>query len=143
MPYRDSKLTMLLMESLGGASRSLMVACVSPSPLYYEETLSTLQYASLMRQVQVRPTLRLGQNEASLLSLRKEIKDLRTDNKVLRSVLVRDNMPGEGFIVQEYRKRIQQLRNEVCALREDSEAEEKQNVFIYIEAENRRLTQLL
>ena len=46
IPYRDSKLTMLLMDSLGGASKALMIACVSPSEVYMEETISTLNYAT-------------------------------------------------------------------------------------------------
>ena len=46
IPYRDSKLTMLLMDSLGGSSKALMIACVSPSEKYVEETISTLNYAT-------------------------------------------------------------------------------------------------
>lgn len=46
IPYRDSKLTMLLMDSLGGNSKALMISCVGPSAVYYEETLSTMNYAS-------------------------------------------------------------------------------------------------
>jgi hypothetical protein len=45
IPYRDSKLTSLLKQSLGGNSYSLMVACLSPSDLFVEENLSTLNYA--------------------------------------------------------------------------------------------------
>ena len=46
MPYRESKLTCLLKQSLGGNSYTLMVACLSPSDRYFEENLSTLNYAS-------------------------------------------------------------------------------------------------
>ena len=45
VPYRDSKLTKLLMDSLGGSSKALMFACCSPSDQYLEETLNTLSYA--------------------------------------------------------------------------------------------------
>ena len=46
IPYRDSKLTKLLMDSLGGSSLALMIATCSPSPVHVEETLSTLYYAT-------------------------------------------------------------------------------------------------
>jgi hypothetical protein len=46
VPYRDSKLTSLLKNSLGGNSMTLMIACLAPVDLFYEENLSTLEYAS-------------------------------------------------------------------------------------------------
>jgi hypothetical protein len=46
VPYRDSKLTSLLKQSLGGNSFCLMIACISPADKFYEESLSTLNYAS-------------------------------------------------------------------------------------------------
>ena len=46
VPYRDSKLTSLLKQSLGGNSYCLMVACISPSDKFYEESVSTLNYAT-------------------------------------------------------------------------------------------------
>ena len=46
VPYRDSKLTRLLQDSLGGNTRTLMVACLSPADNNYEESLSTLRYAN-------------------------------------------------------------------------------------------------
>jgi hypothetical protein len=55
-PYRDSKLTKLLMESLGGNSLTLMVACVSPSSSSIGESVSTLWYASRAQRIQNRPT---------------------------------------------------------------------------------------
>lgn len=45
IPYRDSKLTRLLQDSLGGNTKTLMVACISPAEYNYDETLSTLRYA--------------------------------------------------------------------------------------------------
>ncbi|KAG5505164.1 hypothetical protein JIQ42_04352 [Leishmania sp. Namibia] len=50
-PFRDSKLTFILKDSLGGNSKTFMIATVSPSALNYEETLSTLRYASRARDI--------------------------------------------------------------------------------------------
>lgn len=57
IPYRDSKLTMLLMDSLGGTSKALMIACVSPSSEYAEETLSTLNYACRAMNIKNKPVI--------------------------------------------------------------------------------------
>ena len=45
VPYRDSKLTRLLQDSLGGNTKTVMIAALSPADYNYEETLSTLRYA--------------------------------------------------------------------------------------------------
>lgn len=52
VPYRDSKLTRLLQDSLGGNSKTLMIACVSPADIDFEETTNTLRYASRARSIQ-------------------------------------------------------------------------------------------
>jgi kinesin family protein 18/19 len=52
VPYRDSKLTRLLKDSLGGNTRTAMIACLSPSPLAQEETLNTLKYATRARKIE-------------------------------------------------------------------------------------------
>ncbi len=45
IPFRDSKLTRLLKDSLGGNTKIIMIACISPSPFTLEETITTLNYA--------------------------------------------------------------------------------------------------
>lgn len=55
IPYRDSKLTKLLMDSLGGNSLALMIACCSPSAQHVEETLSTLSYATRAKNIRNKP----------------------------------------------------------------------------------------
>ena len=57
VPYRDSKLTKLLMDSLGGSALALMVACCSPAASALEETLSTLSYATRAKNIRNRPVL--------------------------------------------------------------------------------------
>lgn len=55
MPYRDSKLTCLLRQSLGGNSFCIMVACLNPCDLHIEENLSTLNYASKATHISNKP----------------------------------------------------------------------------------------
>lgn len=57
IPYRDSKLTMLLMDSLGGTSKAIMIACVTPASLYADETMSTLNYAARTMNIKNRPVI--------------------------------------------------------------------------------------
>ena len=57
IPFRDSKLTMLLQDSLGGTSRALMIACVSPSEAYGDETISTLNYATRTMNIKNKPVI--------------------------------------------------------------------------------------
>lgn len=59
IPYRDSKLTMLLMDSLGGSSKALMIACVSPSNVYFDETFSTLKYAARTMNIKNKPIVQV------------------------------------------------------------------------------------
>ena len=62
IPYRDSKLTRLLQDSLGGNSRTSMIACVSPAEYNFDETLSTLNYASRARKIQNKPKVNRDPN---------------------------------------------------------------------------------
>ena len=66
IPYRDSKLTRLLQDSLGGNAKTAVIATVSPSPLNYEETLSTLRYASRAKYVTNTPVINLDPKDALL-----------------------------------------------------------------------------
>lgn len=53
MPYRDSKLTRLLKDSIGGNCRTVMIAAVSPSGLTYEDTYNTLKYANRAKEIKL------------------------------------------------------------------------------------------
>lgn len=55
IPYRDSKLTRLLQDSLGGNTKTIMIAAVSPANYNYDETLSTLRYASRAKFIKNKP----------------------------------------------------------------------------------------
>ena len=53
MPYRDSKLTRLLKDSIGGNCRTVMIAAISPSSLTYEDTYNTLKYADRAKEIKL------------------------------------------------------------------------------------------
>lgn len=57
IPYRDSKLTRLLQDSLGGNTRTVMIASVGPAACNHEETLSTLRYANRAKNIQNKPRI--------------------------------------------------------------------------------------
>lgn len=66
VPYRDSKLTRLLQDSLGGNTKTIMIANVSPCNANYEETLSTLRYASRAKYIQNAPIVNEDPKDALL-----------------------------------------------------------------------------
>ena len=57
VPYRDSKLTRILQDSLGGNAKTYMIACISPAEINFEETLNTLKYASRARHIKNKPVI--------------------------------------------------------------------------------------
>ena len=75
--YRDSKLTRLLQDSLGGNSVTLMIACVSPADYNIEETLSTLRYADRAKKIKNKPVKNQDSHEAEIKRLKDVIQDLR------------------------------------------------------------------
>ena len=87
IPYRDSKLTKLLMDSLGGSSLALMIACCSPAAKYIEETMTTLQYATRAKSITNQPVLKVDAEQQLVASLRHEIDVLRQENAYLRKQL--------------------------------------------------------
>lgn len=79
IPYRDSKLTRLLQDSLGGNSQTLMIACISPSDRDFMETLNTLKYANRARNIKNRVQINQDQSSRTISSLRREIAALQLE----------------------------------------------------------------
>ncbi|NXF80256.1 KIF4 protein, partial [Sclerurus mexicanus] len=77
VPYRDSKLTRLLQDSLGGNSHTLMIACVSPADSNLEETLNTLRYADRARKIKNKPIVNVDPQAAELHQLKQQIQELQ------------------------------------------------------------------
>ncbi|XP_056102270.1 kinesin-like protein KIF1A isoform X24 [Rhinichthys klamathensis goyatoka] len=77
IPYRDSVLTWLLRENLGGNSRTAMVAALSPADINYDETLSTLRYADRAKQIRCNAVINEDPNNRLVRELKEEVGRLK------------------------------------------------------------------
>ena len=77
IPYRDSKLTRLLQDSLGGNTKTVMIANCSPADYNFDETLSTLRYASRAKFIKNKPIINEDPKDALLKEYANEIKNLK------------------------------------------------------------------
>ncbi|XP_043919081.1 kinesin-like protein KIF1B [Protopterus annectens] len=114
IPYRDSVLTWLLRENLGGNSRTAMVAALSPADINYDETLSTLRYADRAKQIKCNAVINEDPNAKLVRELKEEVSRLK---ELLRAQGLGDiididslgeDYPGSGI---KYLKDIQNNKN--------------------------------
>lgn len=77
IPYRDSVLTWLLKDSLGGNSKTAMIAAISPADVQYEETLSTLRYADQAKKIKNKAVINEDPNAKLVRELKEELEMLR------------------------------------------------------------------
>lgn len=101
VPYRDSKLTRLLQDSLGGNSRTVMIACVSPSSDNYNETVNTLKYANRARNIRNNAQINEASGDSAnaafeIMQLKKQVAALKTEILQLRGLGVRRHNVGGG-----------------------------------------------
>ena len=95
VPYRDSKLTRLLQDSLGGNSRTVMVACISPADANLDETLNTLKYANRARNIVNTPIVTFDENSPDA-ALR--VAKLRRALAAARSEIAHLKLKGAGAL---------------------------------------------
>eukprot|EP01034_Spumella_vulgaris_P021570 gene21570-27608_t len=77
IPYRDSKLTRLLQDSLGGNTKTMMIAAISPADYNYDETMSTLRYANRAKNIKNKPKINEDPKDAVIREYKDEIEKLR------------------------------------------------------------------
>ena len=77
IPYRDSKLTRMLQDSLGGNTKTVMIANVGPSEYNYDETINTLRYASRAKNIKNKPRINEDPKDALLREYQEEITKLK------------------------------------------------------------------
>ena len=113
VPYKDSKLTRLLADSLGGNTKTVMFANISPASYNYDETLGTLRYASRAKLIKNAPVVNEDPKDALLRKYEEEIKALKEKlanggniNDVLEEVSEESDEPDDNEEVKEENKEI-------------------------------------
>lgn len=119
IPYRDSVLTWLLRESLGGNSKTVMIAALSPANINYEETLSTLRYADRMKQIVNKAKVNEDPNAALIRELRAQIMALKKQLAAGGG----GGAAGDDSAVRELQEKL--IKNKLEQERERREWEEK------------------
>ncbi|CAN7945420.1 unnamed protein product, partial [Ixodes pacificus] len=107
IPYRDSVLTWLLRDSLGGNSKTIMIATISPAECNYGETLSTLRYANRAKNIINKPTINEDANVKLIKELREEIARLKSkvgidDGSTLVMEKLQENEARVKFLTEEW-----------------------------------------
>ena len=91
VPYRDSKLTRLLKDSLGGNTKTVMLACISPSSLAIEETLNTLKYAARAQKIKKEIKRNYQETELHIHEYKDIINNLKQEIETLKIQLSRQD----------------------------------------------------
>lgn len=122
--YRDSRLTRLLQDSLGGNAITYMVACVNPVEFHLSETLNTVQYAQRARAIQSKPQIQQisdeGDKQAVIERLRAEISFLRDQIRLSERTERKNNAPQER--AERQHEREVELQNQLLDIQENYSA---------------------
>lgn len=127
IPYRDSKLTRLLQDSLGGNTKTLMIACISPAAFNYDETLSTLRYSSRAKNISNKPKINEDPKDAMLREYQAEITRLKSQLGTDDSVSKTEPTPNvwleaeKSKLAESYEDEMRRLKNEHAAQLEAKE----------------------
>jgi hypothetical protein len=129
IPYRNSKLTHLLKDALGGNSQTLFLACVSPAESNESETYSTLSYARQARNIKNKPVRNMDKQQLELRRLRYEMKAWMT------KAIVQMAQSGQEFNTKEIDNLMSNLSNDSLDLM-NSEIFQRPDVINYISTVN-------
>ncbi|GLH07961.1 Kinesin-like protein Klp68D [Gryllus bimaculatus] len=124
IPYRDSKLTRLLQDSLGGNTKTLMVACLSPADNNYDETLSTLRYANRAKNIQNKPRINEDPKDTMLREYQEEIRKLKEMLEGNQTNGHSLDVAPESFLEEEREKVRREYEEKMQKMREEYEAEQ-------------------
>lgn len=122
VPYRNSSLTRILQNALGGNSQTIMICAVSPSSDNYEETLSTLRYADQAKKIKNKPVVNESETD-------KLIRELKEENERLKKLLAEKGVPSslgeetQDSELDELEANVRALDNKIAE--ETTTAEEK------------------
>lgn len=128
VPYRESKLTRLLQDSLGGNSHTLMIACASPADSNMEETLNSLRYADRARKIKNKPIINIDPQLAELNNLKEQVQFLKA--QILQ-------LTGGCGLMPEYNP---DASKDSSKLKEENEKLKSENEKLFVEL--RRVTSI-
>ena len=119
IPYRDSKLTRLLQDSLGGNQKTVMIAALSPANYNYDETISTLRYASRAKSIKNKPIVNEDPKDALLKQYEDEITKLK------RQLM---QMNSGGSVNMEDLQKFEKQQSIKMNIKQDSQRQEEDSV---------------
>merc|ERR1719150_2371920 len=131
IPYRDSKLTRLLQDSLGGNTKTMMIACLSPADNNYEETISTLRYANRAKNIKNKPKINEDPKDAMLREYQQEIEKLRA-----MVTAGGETVPNPELIEEERKKIRSEYEQEMFDMREKYKTEQQSKAKMAAEVED-------
>lgn len=130
VPYRDSKLTRLLQDSLGGNARTVMVANIGPASYNFEETITTLRYANRAKNIKNKPKINEDPKDALLREFQEEIGRLKREL---------EKRGGSGAGSKKVKRRRQKENGETEEIEEEGEEGSEQSAEDKIKLEQARL----
>ncbi|XP_035227190.1 kinesin-like protein KIF3B [Stegodyphus dumicola] len=150
IPYRDSKLTRLLQDSLGGNAKTIMIANIGPASYNYEETMTTLRYANRAKNIKNKPVVNIDPKDAILLQYQQEIsrlkeqlalKEAKKKKKKLSAKLAEDVIELDTSSVEIVKKMETLLEEERIAYLNEQNlmTEEKEKILRDIKAKDEEL----
>eukprot|EP00808_Paulinella_micropora_P014277 g54956.t1 len=136
VPFRDSKITRLLQDSLGGNSRTLMIACISPAESNVEETINTLKYAHRARNIKNKPVVNRDPNVVKLEALYLQLAAVQEELRMYKEA-AGGNFPSanseevlflqeKAFVLEgqvcKLQSKVRKLSVQIRAMKESSQA---------------------
>jgi hypothetical protein len=133
IPYRDSKLTKLLMDSLGGNSKTVMIANIGPADYNYDETVTTLRYANRAKDIKNAPKINEDPKDAMIRQYQDELNKLKkmlADQSSGGLTSYQGSIPQDGIVSNESKQKVvemeEKLKEEKELLLQQYEMEKKQ-----------------
>ncbi|PAV57014.1 hypothetical protein WR25_26093 [Diploscapter pachys] len=109
IPFRDSVLTCLLKNALGGNSKTIMIAAISPADINYEETLSTLRFADRAKAIKTNAVVNENQTE-------RMIRELKEENERLQKMIKGGGKSGTDEELENLRRQLEENQREMANL---------------------------
>lgn len=149
IPYRDSKLTRLLQDSLGGNSKTLMIANIGPACYNWDETLTTLRYANRAKNIHNAPRVNEDPKDALIRQYQDEISKLRNilNEKSSKKVAKKEknydveNLQEHTKLLEKQQQDLNEKRNNILENKDNLSADDQNRMLYDIELEKAKVAE--